>query len=139
MAFERSAQIGGGVTLGSACGYGVAKDQRAGFTQAVGLVKGSTRFDFPQHAQKVRRGNFIDGAIAEIGKDIAGDALKHVFRIAFRPCGFFVLVPSTRYGFKSVFPSAGNHLFLHGRVDTPAKLFLGGGTSFSRFFILRYL
>lgn len=88
MAFERSAQIGGGVALGSACDYGVAKNQRAGFTQAVGLVQGSTRLDFPQHAQKLRRSNFIGGAIAEIGKDVAGDPLKHVFRIAFRPCGF---------------------------------------------------
>ena len=134
MAFQRSAQIGGCVALGSACGYGVAKDQRAGFTQAVGLVKGSARLNFPQHAQKFRRGDFIDGAVAEIGKDVAGDTLKHVLRVAFRPGRFFVLVPFTRYGLKRVFPSAGNDLFLHGRVDTPAKLFLGGSTGFSRFF-----
>lgn len=44
--------------------------------------------DLLQHAQKLRGGSFIDEAVSEIGKDIAGNTLKRVFRITLRPCGF---------------------------------------------------
>ena len=98
------------------------------------LVNSAANFNFAKDCQQLRRGDFRNGPIAKIRKNVFGNPLHHVPGVIFRPDGGLIAVPLPCHGLKGRLEAFCPELFLGRRINAAAQLFFGGNAGFPRLF-----